>query len=289
MAAILLAALGAVFFGALSVAQRAGLTRARDLEAATVATCVVALALAAVLAAAAGQLDQLGGGDSWPYFVAGLLAPGAGQLLFMYAVRAIGAARSTTLIAAAPLLSAVPAFVILDEPLRPALPVGAVLIITGAVVLSSEQLASGEFRRIGIAFALGSAAMIAARDNLVRAFARDDGVGGLAAATASLAAASLFVAAYVAVVRRRPAIAGLAGVLRAFLPAGLLLGLAYAANLEALTRGRVTVVTPFYGMEALWAVLLAHVFLGRTERIGPRVLVAAGLMVVGAALIGAFR
>ena len=289
MVAILLAALGAVFFGALSVAQRAGLMRARHLEAATVVTCLVALAVAVVLAAAEGQLDQVGGGDSWPYFLAGLLAPGAGQLLFMHAVRAIGAARSTTLIATAPLLAAVPAFVILDEPLRPALPAGAVLIVAGAVVLSGEQLGSSALRRVGIAFALGSAAMIAARDNLVRAFAREDGVGGLAAATASFAAASLFLAAYLLVVRRREAVAALAGVVRPFLPAGLLLGLAYCANLEALTRGRVTVVTPFYGTEALWAVLLAYLVLGRSERIGARVLVAACLMVAGAALIGAFR
>ncbi len=74
-----------------------------------------------------------------------------------------------------------------------------------------------------------------------------------------------------------------------FLLGGILLGAAYAALLEALTRGRVTVVTPLYATESFWTVLLATVFLGRSERIGPRLLLAAGLMVAGAALIGGFR
>jgi len=49
------------------------------------------------------------------------------------------------------------------------------------------------------------------------------------------------------------------------------------------------VVTPLYATESLWTVLLAWIFLGRSERIGARLLTAAGLMVGGAALIGAFR
>jgi drug/metabolite transporter (DMT)-like permease len=263
--------------------------RAPDVEAAAVVSCVVGLAVAVPITAAAGDLDQLVRAPIWPYLVAGLLAPGAAQLLFVYAVKAIGAARSATLIAAAPLLAAVPAFALLDEPLRPALPIGAVLIVAGAVVLTGERIVPADFRRYGILLALGSAALIAARDNFVRSYAREDDVAGLAAGTASLAAASVLLLAFLTVVRGRGTAHALSRSVRAFVPAGVLLGLAYCANLEALTRGRVTVVSPFYGTEALWALLFAQLLLGRSERIGLRVVVAAALMVAGAALIGVFR
>ncbi len=289
MLAILFAALAAALFGALSVAQRAGLARAPDAEAATVVSCLVGLAVAAPVAAAGNGTGHLVSTEIWPYLLAGLLAPGAAQLLFVHAVAAIGAARPATLIAAAPLLSAVPAFVLLDEPLRPALPVGAALIVTGAFVLSGERLLPGDFRRSGIALALGSAALIAARDNFVRWFARDDDVSGLAAGTASLVAASAFVLLYLAALRGRRVARVLRRAFPAFLLAGAVLGLAYCANLEALTRGRVTVVTPLYATEALWAVLFAALVLGRGERIGKRLVLAAILMVAGGALIGAFR
>ena len=251
-------------------------------------TVAIGLVVSAPVTLLAGYGDQLVSRDIWPYAVAGLLAPGAAQLLFVYAVGAVGAARSATLISAAPLLAAVPALVVLDEPLRPALLVGAVLIVAGAVTLSGEGLAATEFRRIGILYALGSAALIATRDNFVRWFARDDDVPGLAAGTASLVAAAVFLLVYLVASRGRGTGAALRLGLVPFLPAGALLGLAYLANLEALDRGRVTVVSPFYGTEALWAVLLAYLFLGRSERIGPRVVAAAALMVVGTTLIGAF-
>jgi len=93
----------------------------------------------------------------------------------------------------------------------------------------------------------------------------------LAAATAGLVAALIFLLVYLLVVRRGHAAWALAGAARPFLAAGVLLGLAYSCNLESLARGRVTVVSPFYATEALWAVLFAYVFLGRSERIGARV------------------
>ena len=289
MDALLLAALSGVLFGALAVAQRWGLDRSPDREAATVVTCAVGLVIALAATALAGDTHQLVKTDIWPYLVAGLLAPGTSQLYFVYAVGAIGAARSSTLIATSPLIAALPAFLILDEPFHIALPVGATLIVAGAVLLSGERTMPAGFRRIGIAYAIGSAAVIAARDNLVRSFAEHDHVAGLAAGTASLGAATVLLLVYLVAHRGRGAPRALSVTFRPFVPAGVLLGLAYCANLEALTRGRVTIVSPFYGTEALWALVLTYLVLGRHERIGARVVVAATLMVSGATLIGAFQ
>lgn len=67
------------------------------------------------------------------------------------------------------------------------------------------------------------------------------------------------------------------------------LGVAYSFLLEALDRGRVTVVAPLYATESLWAVLFAALLLRRTEAVGQRVLAAAALMVAGGVLIGISR
>ena len=288
MLAIGLAAVGAAFFGAMAVAVRAGLARVPDADAATVVTVLVGLVVALGIALP-GQ-DGLSGHDVWPFLVAGLIAPGAAQLLFVAAVRAVGAARTATLITAAPLMSAAPAFLLLDEPFHVALVVGAMLVVAGAAILTAERLTGTEFRKLGFALGLAAAAFVSARDNFVRWAATGNDLSGRAAATAALTAATVLLLAYLAAARRRETAADLRRAAAPFLPAGVLFGLAYSANLEALDRGRVTVVTPLYATEALWAVLLAALVLGaRRERIGVRLLIAVASMASGAALIGGFR
>ncbi len=274
----------------MTVAVRAGLQRVPDSPAASFVTATVGFVVAVVidLAVSAGP-DDLTSSELWPFLLAGLMAPGAAGLLFTLAIQLAGAARTAVLITAAPLLAAVPAFLLLGEPFHLALAVGAVLIVAGAIVLSGERMEEVGFRRIGLVVALAAAALIAVRDNFARWAANHHDVSGLAAGTAALAGAAVLLLMYLVVVRRRGAFAAIRRAFGPFLLAGLLLGAAYAALLEALTRGRVTVVTPLYATESFWTVLLAAIFLGRSERIGPRLLLAAGLMVGGAGLIGAFR
>ncbi len=279
-----------MFFGAMTVAVRAGLQRVPDSAAGAFVTASVGLVVALLvdLVVSSGP-DDLTSSELWPFLIAGLMAPGAAGLLFILAVELAGAARTAVLITAAPLLAALPAFLLLDEPFHLALAGGAVLIVVGGIVLGRERLEEAGFKRIGLLVALASAALIATRDNFARWAARHHDVSGLAAGTAALAAAAALLAFYLLVSRRARVFADVRRAFVPFLLGGILLGVAYAALLEALTRGRVTVVTPLYATESFWTVLLASIFLGRSERIGPRLLLAAALMVGGAALIGAFR
>jgi len=66
-------------------------------------------------------------------------------------------------------------------------------------------------------------------------------------------------------------------------------GVSYACPYSALDRGRVTVVAPLAATDALFAVLISLVVLRRSELIGPRLLLAAALVVSGGALISCFR
>ena len=74
-----------------------------------------------------------------------------------------------------------------------------------------------------------------------------------------------------------------------FVPAGLLFGASYVSLFEAYYRGRVTVVAPLVAIESLFGVALSVLLLRDSELVGKRLLVGAGLIVAGGALIGAVR
>ena len=74
-----------------------------------------------------------------------------------------------------------------------------------------------------------------------------------------------------------------------FAPAGILFGLSYVTLFAAFYRGRVSVVSPLVAMESLWGVVLSAIVLGSSERIGPRLVLGATLIVAGGVLIGVFR
>ena len=77
--------------------------------------------------------------------------------------------------------------------------------------------------------------------------------------------------------------------LRALAPAGLLFGLSYMSLFEAFWRGRVTVVSPLVATESLWGVALAALLIRHTEGVGRKLAFGALLVVVGSAVIGAYR
>lgn len=105
-----------------------------------------------------------------------------------------------------------------------------------------------------------------------------------------LASGMLVMLAYAAVRRKSTLPRALASpALLGFLPVGILFGLSYVLLFEAYYRGKVTVVSPLVATESLWGVLLAALFLRRSELVGPRVVLGAALLVAGGALIGAFR
>jgi drug/metabolite transporter (DMT)-like permease len=138
--------------------------------------------------------------------------------------------------------------------------------------------------------ALLAATLFAVRDNLVRWVSIDSDADPLLAATVSLGAASLALLAYLATRRRaRPVTPRIQAALPAFAPAAVCLGLAYIALILAFSRGNVTVVAPLNATQSLWGVLLAAAFLGRSEAVGPRLVLAAALVVAGGVLIGATR
>jgi drug/metabolite transporter (DMT)-like permease len=281
--AVLLACCSAFLFGAMTVALRVALARGGEAESGALLTIVTALATTLPFVAVRGDLDL---GGVWPFLLAGVLGPGASQLLFTLAVRDAGPSRTSVVVGTAPLFSVAIALALLDEPLRAALLLGAVLIVFGGLLLVGERVRPRHFKVAGLVFAFAATAIFAVRDNLVRWLAIDTPVSPPLAAAATLAAGGLCVLVYLAAVRRD---AIPLRRLPLFVPAGLMFGLSYVALFEAYYRGRVTVVSPLVATESLWGVLLSALLLRRTELVGPRLLAGAALVVAGGALIGGFR
>jgi len=273
--AVLLALASAALFGGMTVGVRLGLRGLPDAGGAALATVIPALAVALVAAAVRNDVHGV-----WPFLLAGLLAPGGSQVLFTLAVREIGASRTSVAVGAAPLVAVVIALVFLGEPVKAPLLIGAVLVVSGGVLLAAEKDRPGHLRARGLLFAGGAATLFATRDNLVRAL--HGHAAPETAAAATLVAGTLLAWAWT---RRPPTRRELARLT----PAGLLFGLSYVCLFEAYWRGRVTIVSPLVATESLWGVFLSYLLIRHTEGVGRRLAVGAALIVAGGALIGAVR
>ena len=289
MLAVLFGALAGAAFGLLMLLVRRGLGRGVDAYAGAVAMLAVATVVVGMIAIPSFLGGDFAASDLWPFAIAGVVAPGAAQIILIMAVRDAGPSRAAILIGTAPLISVGIALTVLDEPFRPWLVAGTVLVVAGGVVLAFERARPEHFRALGALLALLCAILFAVRDNVARWAARDTHPPGLVAATVALAAAFALVAAYVLAARRdtfariRPAVA-------AFAPAGIAVGLGYASLLLAFDHGRVSIVAPLNATQSLWAVVFSALLLGRHHEMISRRLVAAGVLVVaGSALIGVVR
>ena len=289
MLAVLFGALAGAAFGLLMLLVRRGLGRGVDAYAGAVAMLAVATTAAALLAIPSFAGGGFAASDLWPFAIAGIVAPGAAQIILIMAVRDAGPSRAAILIGTAPLISVGIALTILDEPFRPWLVAGTVLVVAGGAMLALERARPEHFRALGALLALLCAVLFAIRDNVARWAARDTHPPGLAAATVALGAALAVVAAYVLVTRRR-ALSRIRPALSAFAPAGVAVGLGYSSLLLAFDHGRVSIVAPLNATQSLWAVVFSALLLGRHHEMISRRLVTAGLLVVaGSSVIGIVR
>ena len=138
------------------------------------------------------------------------------------------------------------------------------------------------------AWALSSIILFAGRDNLSRWLTTDLEIPAISGAATALAGGTISIFFYLLVTRRGLGLfAQIVGSVRPFLFVSVTFGLAYVTLLESFARGEVTVVSPIIGTYALWTVLLSIIFLRSSEAITRRLVLAAVLIVSGAALVAA--
>jgi uncharacterized membrane protein len=152
MDAVVLAAFAGASFGALAVCVRWGLRRAADPEVGALVAATLGTA-ASVIAAAPSAAQGLDFGELWPFFAAGLIAPGVSQIFLTRAVRDAGPSRAAIVMGSAPLMAILIALTLLGEPFRPLLLVGTFLIVLGGVALAGERTKTAQYRVHGVALA----------------------------------------------------------------------------------------------------------------------------------------
>ena len=284
-------ALGTGFlFGILAVGMRQGFATVNDAELGAFQSQIVGFVVALAIAAAFLQLDNVTWTGVWPFLVVGVISPGLTQVMFAQSVKHIGASRAMVFIGMIPLGSGFAALVFLDEPFTTTLLLGTLLVVFGGVLLVWDRTRPENYRAIGIVWALTSIIFFAMRDNVTRWLTTDRDVPSLAAAAALLAGASIALGIYLMATRMpRPALAQMRGSFRPFLLTGVVFGAGYSMFVTALERGKVTIVSPLNGTFVLWTVVLSALFLRQTEAISKRLVVAALLVVGGAAIVAATR
>ena len=289
MDAVLFACLAGALLGLLTVSVRSALRRAPDIEASAFVMTFVGLVVSIIVAALLGfrPLD-FDAGQLWPFLAIGVLIPGVARMLHIRAIRTVGASRTGILIGTAPLLSALIAVAVFHEPLRAGLAAGTLLIVAGGFALIWERSRPEDWKALGALLALLVALLIGIRDNVARWATGESHVDPVIAIVAVLATASVTMLLYLLLGGRgRAPIARVRAVFVPFLPLGVLTSIGSLMVLEALARGPVTVVAPLIATQALWVVAFSAVLIRRDEAVGRRLVLAALLVVAGAALIGA--
>jgi drug/metabolite transporter (DMT)-like permease len=290
MLVIAMGVLAGVLFGLLTALVRRGLMRQPNaLVGAMVITSSAALMVLAVTILTGKGGDLLEFRMAAGYFALGIVVPGISQILFVVAVREVGASRTAIMIGTAPLLATIIAVAFRGEALVIGLVTGTVLIVIGGASLAWDRNLPPGFRARGMLFAFFCALLFAVRDNAVRMLGGASDMDPLAATTWTLIGAAVAVAVYATIARRGAVLTEYRSVFRSFIPAGVVFALAYLALVVALEIGRVTVFAPLNAMQSMWTVLFAWLLLGKSDGIGTRIVLAMVLVVLGGIMIGIFR
>lgn len=286
---VLFSLIVAVLFGALTVAVQRGLFRGVSPTLGAMAPTAIALLVAMTITLCSLPFGDAGDtGNLWRFALAGLISPGLSQIVFTHAVRDAGSARVGILIGMAPVLSAVLAITVLEEPFRPGIVVATLMIVVGGIALAVGGERPKDFKLIGLVFGALASVCVAVQAIVTRWASNGTGVSPLFAALAVLGTGTLVLVGYILVTPRRASLREIWPAVVAFLPAGILFGLAYIGFMLAYRFGRVIIVAPLTATQSLWTVAFAILLIGRQrEAIGPRIFVSATLVVVGGAIVGA--
>jgi uncharacterized membrane protein len=220
------------------------------------------------------------------FVVVGFFQPGLTRLLTYRGIEALGVAITDPIRASTPLFSSIMAIIFLDEKITVPM-VGATLMIIAGITLLSWR--SGSIKLVGSAVFLWypiAASALAGASQVVRKF-------GLAAvphpflAAAVTATSSLLVSLFTMwyVEKSRETWRMNRQCFWWFVAAGVTVSCAMTCIYYALDLGKVSVVIPISSTGPFFSLILTAIFLRDVERVTPRIVVSAAMIVGGVVLL----
>jgi transporter family protein len=231
-------------------------------------------------------LESLASAAIWIFVGVGFFQPGLTRLLAYKGIDALGVAITDPIRATTPLFSALMAILFLGEEVTPPIIVATLMIIAGITLLSWR---SGSMKLTGSAVYLWypiAASALAGATQVVRKF-------GMAAvphpvlAAAVTASSSLMVSLVTLwyVEKTQETWKMNRQCFWWFLAAGVTISLGMVCIYYALDLGKVSVVIPISSTGPFFSLILTAIFLRDVERVTPRIVISAAMIVGGVVLL----
>jgi len=218
------------------------------------------------------------------FVVAGIFAPGIGRTLSYVGIEKIGVARSVPIANSSPIFASIFAVVFLSETWVLQNVIGTLLVISGVVVLSMSKPATGEWRKLDVIYPLVGAVAFGASSTL-----RKMGLGfldiPLLAAAVTAGSAAVFSFILIQIQGRHTAFKLTPRSAAWLFPAGVINTVAMLSVFFALSHGKVVIVEPLVSSNPVFTLLLTSIFLRDLESLTRRVIVGAGLTMIGTILV----
>ena len=209
----------------------------------------------------------------------GLMGSTLARMMRVVALGNLGVGGSAPLVASYPLFAALFAIAIRGEQLTATLAFGTVLIVLGVSLLFRGEW---KISRLGVLVSLSAAVLFGAAESFRK-------LGVIEVGSPSFAAAVGAIVTLASVTSYSKATGSATGGDRRtgwlFIGCGIANSAALLTTFMALSIADVVVVAPLSNTTALFAIILAKLFLSEHERITPRIVVSALTVLAGATLI----
>lgn len=219
------------------------------------------------------------------FVLVGLFQPGLTRLLTYKSIETVGVAITDPLRATTPMFSTFLAILLLGERLTLPVFVATCLIIGGITLLSLRDGTAKKIRALHIAYPL-LASFLAGSSQILRKVGLGAMPHPVIAAAVTATSSLAVVSATMWATSKRKALLNLdRRCLPYYLAAGITVSLSMVTIYYALDLGRVVVVIPISSTGPFFSLILTALFLKGVERVTPRIVLGAALIVSGVVLL----
>lgn len=222
------------------------------------------------------------------FVCAGTVATMLGRVFLFAGIQRIGASRADSIKASMPLFATIVAVLVLGETLTPQHLVGIVLVVAGVGLVSLESSRSSllpDRAPLSLLLLPLTAAFLFGFEPVFAKIGFAEGTPYLVGLAIKTVAAAVTFSAYLAWRGQLPTADRLGDNLRWYVAAGVVGSIAMVCYYAALNRAPVVIVVPIIQSSPLFVAVISYGFLQRLERVTPRLVASAMVVVVGAILV----